>query len=59
MIIKLIVKFLLGRKERYLKLINISGKSYVFSIDRYESADEYLRKCENALNTVNIQGVDN
>lgn len=59
MIIKLIVKFLLGRKERYLKLINISGNRYIFSIDKYESADEYLRKCENALNTVNIQGVDN
>lgn len=59
MIIKLITKILLGRNERYLKLINISGNVYIFSIDRYESADEYLRKCENALNTGNIQGVDN
>lgn len=59
MVIKLIVKFLLRRKEGFLKLINISGKIYIFSIDKYESTDEYLRKCENALNTVNIQGVDN
>lgn len=59
MVIKLIAKILLGRNEHYLKLINISGKIYILSIDEYEPADEYLRKCENALNTGNIQGVDN
>lgn len=59
MLLKILAKILLTKRDHFLKLITVNGKPYIISLERYELADEYLRKCENALNTGNIQGVDN
>lgn len=49
MIIKLIAKFLLGRKDSFTRGIKIKDKVYIFSIERYVPIDERLARARAEL----------
>jgi len=44
LVIKLIAKLLLGRKESFIRGIKIKSKLYIFNIERYVPIDERLTR---------------
>ncbi len=49
MILKLIAKLLLGRKESFIRGVKIKGKLYILTIERYVPIDERLARAKTEL----------
>lgn len=46
---RLLINLLLGNKKEFSQLISIRGSMYLVSIQKHETADDFIRKMKEAL----------